>query len=427
MRRIEAELTMLLAAAAVAAARAFRSWGCLALREPRQGDDGSGQLASQKLCSGGRLAPLARLAAWATLVATISVAAGGGVKGLTVSPYGVAGFDARQLQRARQPVPLRGVPLRGKTGLRLLVADKPPFVLDVDREIVTPLRGVPSTERGTVLIVGVGGRAAVVVAAREWGRAQLYAVRSSGTPAALLGSGVEVAPSADGRSVWVKSFARRSKCTLRQLGLDGRVMRAPRAIPCAFTIAPGGSLGLVVSRTRVIDPLTGRTVYRTSSGSFNTPLGIVAVAGKKLVLDDGPGRDLTLLDSVTGTRRRLPWPSTPGGLDQPAVDPQGRFVALAFANPSWTSAEGQLLDLWLLDTQTAKLTQLPGMPAFVALKRTNMAWTQGGRLVLLAESAGKDMVAVWQPGHKHLALKTVRLPDRSESGSDSFALLTPRE
>lgn len=36
------------------------------------------------------------------------------------------------------PVPLRGAPLGGETGLRLLVADKPPFVLDVDSGTVSP-------------------------------------------------------------------------------------------------------------------------------------------------------------------------------------------------------------------------------------------------------------------------------------------------
>jgi hypothetical protein len=156
---------------------------------------------------------------------------------------------------------------------------------------------------------------------------------------------------------------------------------------------------------------------------FKTRLGIVAVAGEKLVLEDGPGRGFTLLDAATGAQRRLPWPSLLAKLDQPAVDPAGRFVALAFASVSWTSGAGQAFDVWALDTKTGKLTQLPGMPAFVALKSTNMAWTPDGRLVLLAESAGKDMVGVWRPGEQHLALKTVRLPDRSNSGSDSFAPL----
>jgi hypothetical protein len=80
--------------------------------------------------------------------------------------------------------------------------------------------------------------------------------------------------------------------------------------------------------------------------------------------------------------------------------------------------------VWVLDTNTGKLTQLPGMPTFVALKSTNMAWTPDGRLVLLAEErSGRDVIAVWRPGQQRLALKTVRLPDRSTSGSDSFALL----
>jgi hypothetical protein len=165
-------------------------------------------------------------------------------------------------------------------------------------------------------------------------------------------------------------------------------------------------------------------VLKTPLDKFKARLGIVAVAGEKLVLEDGPGRGFTLLDTATGAQRRLPWPSILAGLDQPAVDPAGRFVALAFANPSWTSGAGQAFDLWLLDTKTGKLTQLPGMPAFVALKMTNMAWTLDGRLVLLAEErSGRDIVAVWRPGQQHLALKTVRIPDRSTSGSDSFAPL----
>jgi hypothetical protein len=83
----------------------------------------------------------------------------------------------------------------------------------------------------------------------------------------------------------------------------------------------------------------------------------------------------------------------------------------------------QALDVWLLDTETGRLTQLPGMPAFVSLKRTSMAWTDDGRLVLLAESSGKNIVALWRPGQRRLAVKIVDLPERT-SGSDSFAPLS---
>jgi hypothetical protein len=42
--------------------------------------------------------------------------------------------------------------------------------------------------------------------------------------------------------------------------------------------------------------------------------------------------------------------------------------------------------------------------------------------VLLGESGGKEVVAIWRPGDKRLRLKTVQLPER-DGGSDSFAPL----
>jgi hypothetical protein len=289
-----------------------------------------------------------------------------------------------------------------------VVADKPPFVLDVDTGRVMPVARVRPPDRGTVSVVGVGGRAAVVVAAAVYRHADVYAIRGRRARVSEIGTAAAVVPAPDGRSVWVKRFVTASRCTLRQFGLDGQAIAAPRALPCASTIYPAGSLGLVVNRTRILDPRTGRTVLRTR-------WGVLAAAGRALVLA-GPTNTLTVLDAATRAQRRLPWPRTVGGLDAPAVDPRGRFVALAFAAPA-----SQVLDVWLLDANTSRLTQLPGMPALVALKRTSMAWTDDGRLVLLGESRGRDVVAVWRPGEKDLALKTVDLPQRGDSGSDSFA------
>ena len=78
-----------------------------------------------------------------------------------------------------------------------------------------------------------------------------------------------------------------------------------------------------------------------------------------------------------------------------------------------------MTDVWLLDPKTRRFTHVPGMPAAVALKFTSMAWTGDGRLVLLAETANHDVVAVWRPGEKRVALRSVELPTRL-SGSDSF-------
>jgi len=168
--------------------------------------------------------------------------------------------------RARDPVPLGGAALRGETGLRLLVADNPPFVLDVDTGRVTPSE-IPAISRGTLQVVGVGGRAAVVVARSAWKRADLYAVRGRDARVLPLGTGTNAWPAGDGRSVWVQSAASGSRCTLRRMGLDGRQLRPARAFPCATVSDPAaGTLGLVVRRTRVLDPHTGRTVLATRWG-----------------------------------------------------------------------------------------------------------------------------------------------------------------
>jgi hypothetical protein len=334
---------------------------------------------------------------------------------LTLAPLlGLTGRGASStLPQAREPGPLRGVPLRGETGLRLLVAGNPPFVLDVDTGETSSLPGVVAVDHPLFEIVGVAGRAGVVLARSVWPRADLHAVRARGSRVAELGTGWNVWAAGDGRGVWVQRFVDRSRCTLRRVALDGRLSSPPRPSPCASASDPaGGSLGLVVNRTRVRDPLTGRTVLRTR-------WGILAVAGGRLVLA-GPGRQFTLLDASTRAERRLPWPSIITTLDQPAVDPRGRLVALAFANPAWRGMGAQALDVWLLDTGTGELTQLPGMPVFLSLKRTSMAWTDDGRLVFLGESNGRDFVAVWRPGWRRLALKTVHLP---EGAGGSFAPL----
>src|SRR5215207_2983589 len=185
----------------------------------------------------------------------------------------------------REPAPLRGAPLV-QSGLRLLVADEPPFVLDVDSGRVKRLP-IPAVA-GIVSVEGVVGRSAVVVADAGV-NARLYSVLTPAARVTSLGEGERVVPAADG-TVWIK---RRdgTRCTLRQAALDGAVLRAARPFPCATTLYPGGELGIVVNRTRVIDPRTGRTV-------LNTRWGVVAAAGRMLVLR-GPGKQLALLNGAS--------------------------------------------------------------------------------------------------------------------------------
>jgi hypothetical protein len=313
---------------------------------------------------------------------------------------------------AASPVPLHGARLSGPTGLQLVLPGQPPVVFDADAGTTTRVRGIPATRR-VLRVVGVGGRGAVVALEGDWPNDVLYGIR--GTRATRLGLGAAATP-AGGNAVWIERFVDAGHCTLRKVALDGRTLRRARPFPCGTASdPPGGRLGLVVRRTRVVDPATARTVARTRHG-------ILAVAGTKLVLA-GPGRRTTVRDPASGRDRTVRWPSVLDGRDTPAVDPTGRYVVLAFADPAWQSGGRQALDLWLLDTANAKLTQVPSMPAFVLLKETSIAWTRDGRLVLLAGTDAGDLVGVWRPGEPELAVKKVALPERDCSATDEFAVV----
>src|SRR4051812_14604736 len=132
---------------------------------------------------------------------------------------------------SQKPEPLRAGSLERETGLRLLVADNPPVVLEVDSGRVSRVAAIPATRRGGHAVVGVAGRAGIVVAGYR--DAQLYAVRNRGAHIARLGTGSNVTPARNGEAVWVQSFVDPLHCKLRRVRLDGRVTRVRRAFPCA--------------------------------------------------------------------------------------------------------------------------------------------------------------------------------------------------
>jgi hypothetical protein len=315
-----------------------------------------------------------------------------------------------------EPAELHGSHLGNRTGLRLVVADKPPFIFAVDSGAVTRLTGVGNAVRA----IGVTDGSAILVddTGATIVNKRLYAVRSGTSTASPIGNGRDVVPAVGRAGVWVTRVVRRKHCALLRIGVDGR-QSAAREIPCKWVIAPAANLGLVVRRTRIIDPHTGRKV-------FGSREGVLAVAGARVLVGMGilhwPDYRFTLTDTVTGTRRLFPWPSILKALDTPEVDPRGRYIALPFADPSYNLTGNQVLDVWVLDTVTGKLTHLPSTPAYVSLKRTSIAWTRDGRLVLLGQLDERAFVGVWRPGQKTLALKTVHFPER-DGGSDEFAPL----
>ena len=346
---------------------------------------------------------------WAVLLVVVAA--------LVSAVASTATQDAPAAQAA-SPKPLRGVPLTGSTGLKLLVADDPPLLLDVDTGRVTPVGGLDVHGTPVLSVLAVGADAIVWLDRRTPAKrsptAEIYVVRHDGTKATRIATAWGVAPAANGQAVWLTSFKDAHHCDLREVALSGRQLRS-RPLPCSTRLIDGGSGGLLVEGSSVVDPLTNRTLLRTNA--------VWAVAGHYALTDAGCCRPLTVTDLRTGGRRTLPWPSQIGSTDQAAVQPNGKLVAVDFADPAYQGSGTQVTDAWLLNPATGRLQHLPDMPAAVALKFTSMSWINDGRLVWLAQTEGHDVVAVWRPGQKRIAVRRIRLPVR-DSGSDTFVVWT---
>jgi hypothetical protein len=309
------------------------------------------------------------------------------------------------------PKPLHGVALARLTGLRLLVADDRPFVLNVDTGRVTAV--LDASGQPIISVHQVGG-AAVIWVGRRYLHADIYVVRRGATKPVRIAIAWSVATSADGRAVWLKGYTDARHCTLREVGLDGRVRTSARPLPCSTRLEDAGAGAVLLQGSSVVDPASGRTLLRTG--------GVWAIVGHFALTTAGASLPLRVTDLRNGQRWRVPWPSRVGGVDQAVVDRRTGLIAMDFADPAYQGSGTQVTDVWLLDPATRRLSQLPGMPAAVSLKFTSMSWTTDGRLVLLAQTAGRDVVAVWRPGWKQLAVRTVRLPVR-DGGNDTFAVL----
>lgn len=315
------------------------------------------------------------------------------------------------------PAALSGVPL-ADTGLALLVASNPPFVIDIDTGRVTHVRGLDVRGEPVLTVLDVGRNAVVWLQRRATGRsvprAEIYVVPDGTTRATRIATASEVAPSIDGAGVWLKSYLSRDRCSLREIDLGGSLRTRPWSVSCSSRLVNAGGRALLISGTRLVEPASRWMLARA-------PLAL-GLSRDVLVTATGPQGSVVLTDLRTGSATRLAYPSRirgQGGFDEAIVDPTGRFVALSFADPAYELSATQVTDVWLLDTERGTLRQLPDMPAAVSLKRTSMAWVHDGRLVILAESAGRTLVAAWRPDAERLSVRPIRLPMRA-SGSDAF-------
>ena len=327
--------------------------------------------------------------------------------------------------------PLAGVPLAGRTGIRLLVARDPtPFVADLDQERVRPVTGLPGDGERVVSVLPVGEHAVIVsertcASCRPPGP-EVYGIWRSSATAVRLGTAQEVVAARDGQAVWLVDHQTVTSCTLRQVGLEGRLRRPARPVSCTTKLLSELPAGLLVASGPSEDPWDRPTSLVDQRGR-RTRLGFPAadllVATGELVLTSaGPLAPLTLTDLGSGVRWRLGWPSRlRGGTHIAAVHPNGQHIAVGFYGLAAPGEGGY--DLWLLDIISRRWEHLPDFPAAdVVAKATDLAWTRDGRLVVLTQTATLgQVVAVWRPGQPRLALRPVTLPQPSP-GTSTLAI-----
>ncbi len=197
---------------------------------------------------------------------------------------------------------------------------------------------------------------------------------------------------------WVYTWPHRGPCSL---ALEPGSRRAV-TVPCGG-LSGVSSAGVLIGKGLLVDPATGHVRLRVrAASSINLIRGTLALESGG---QSGNVTGLALVDLATGARRSLGWPSRLHFGFEVFPAPRGPLVALLFGQPWYPPS--QAADVWVLDTSTGSLTEVPGFPALELLKFSTIAWTADDRLVVASTGPRRTVVGVWRPGQPTMALRTV--------------------
>ncbi len=360
-----------------------------------------------------------------SLTAALTVA----VAGATWLALGAGGpGESAAIGRSRPPEPLprlSGPALEGPTHLRLVVAGRPPFVLDVDTTTIHSVGGVglPAV-RPTLwspmlesLSRTPGGALGLVShqACRHCARSvSAFLIAADGTARHLatiqLRGDDAVAPALGSAAVWLLARLPTGSCTLTLV--PGANPGVP--VPCGSLVGETRS-GVLISTARdayIVDPRSGRVRVRVAV----SPHVAVYNLDGSLALENADPRaggpiglhfgHLSLVNLGTGRRRVLVWPSAFGNIIRVVPEPGGPLVAVDFGSPAYPGP-AQAEDVWILNTANGRFTHVPGYPAQVDIKFSDVVWTADRRLVIVAQGGGRSVIGVWRPGASTLPLRAV--------------------
>ena len=272
------------------------------------------------------------------------------------------------------------------------------------QETIQRITGLPTGGDRGVTVAPVGKHALVLsqrFCARCPPESDVYLVRHGSTAATALGGALQAVPSRDGDSVSIFRRHGPTGCTIGNIGLDGR-RRSGRHVSCRTELIEEFPAGLLLECSGTVGRDSLNMLLNHCGRAIRLPYDQARPLVGSLVLTGGDRRaPLAVHDVRTGASFRLRWPSGSGyGLGEATGEPSGRRAIVEFARYS----PEHRLDMWLLDVVTRRWRHLPGMPAKLGAKATDVKWTADGRVVMLSG----DMVAAWRPGQPHLATHRVK-------------------
>jgi hypothetical protein len=250
----------------------------------------------------------------------------------------------------------------------------------------------------------------------------------TGPPATLRiapGAGpYRLAPSVDGHGLWISEYVSRTRCTVRELALDGRARRPPRPVRCGVTPLLETPHGLWVSEWVNAYSLNGRTVQFTEpTYALLDPGSLRAKVRYEEAFAIGAHHVLTMRDDETGLVLRDLRTGASVPLTKPTpmtffvfnsefpvarVSPDGRYALFRLGS---FSDSPQWIDLWALDLNDATWHHLPGLPVKGALKYSFEGWAPDGRVVMLGEyGVSGHVLATWRPGEAQVSVRADPLP-----------------
>jgi hypothetical protein len=371
--------------------------------------------------SGRRLHPGLALATGLAAVGAFLLATGGG--GTT-----------KALARSRPPEPLprlAGPALVTPTHMVIVAGNNggSPFVVNVDRQTARAVPGlrVPSSyttpwgPRVELLRATAGGAVALnsrqscqrcVLSQAEFLIGTDGSARRIATlPPVVVGATgtIEASPALGRPAIWLLRWPRAGPCSLRLVPGSRRAV----PVPCG-SIAAETQAGLWIGAASgevIVNPLTGRTVARIAVPPVGVGTGLYPLWGtlgfeNSGLLSSTQLGHLSLINLANGHRQQLAWPSYFGDIIRVVPEPHGPLVAVDFGSPAYPGP-AQAEDIWMLDTATGKFTHMPGYPAQVDIKFSNIVWTNDDRLVIVAQGGGRTVVGIWKPGGTMLPLRTV--------------------